>query len=135
MSMLLKNLNRQHAELLEMSAKIRQLIEDADVDWAKLVSTLNIFSGKLLIHLAAEDNGLYPTLLLAADPLVKATATKFLTEQGGLVDAFTTYRADYQTAAQIQNSFPSFRRQTHDLLTQLEKRIRRESKELYPLLG
>ncbi|HEX3845612.1 MAG TPA: hemerythrin domain-containing protein [Steroidobacteraceae bacterium] len=90
---------------------------------------LSELSGKLLMHLAAEDNVLYPKLLKSTDANARALAQRFVTEMHPITDAFKQYAGRRGNAKTIQGD-PD---RTKEITNVLGERIRREHAELYRL--
>jgi len=91
-------------------------------------------SGKISIHLANEDNVVYPGLLNSPDELVRATARRFVDEMGDLAGVFAAYKNKYLSAGKIKSNPAGFIEETRNIAAALQKRIDREEKELYPSL-
>jgi hypothetical protein len=83
------------------------------------------------VHLAAEDNVLYPQLRKSADPKVRALAQRFVDEMQPISGAFKAYAVRWGSASTIQADAESFIRETKEILAALNARIRREHAELY----
>jgi hypothetical protein len=90
-------------------------------------------SGKLLMHLAAEDNVLYPRMLKSTEAKTRALAQRFVTEMHPISDAFKKYAVRWGTAKNIQADAESFVRETQEIIKVLGERVRREHDELYSL--
>jgi hypothetical protein len=102
--------------------------EDAD-GVSRLLSDL---SGKLIVHLAAEDTVLYPKLFSATDAITRDMARSFADEMGAIAQTFRSYVARWGSAAAIRHKPHDFAKETGDILNALKDRVRRENTQLYP---
>jgi hemerythrin-like domain-containing protein len=127
---------KQHSELLALAAKLADALDPAklgrDATPARLI--LSNLSGKLKVHLAMEDNSLYPRMLQDSDPAVSAMARRFADEMGGIAKAFGGYVERWPSANAIQLAPQQFIDETRKIFAALASRIERENNQLYPLL-
>ena len=131
----LVNFKRQHREIRELVNKIKSslLIDLLQTEPASVRYILSTLSGKLLMHLAMEDQFLYPSLMEKNDPILRATAQKFLTEMGDLVDVFKNYSQKWLRPSLIQADPRAFIEDSNQIFHALLQRIDQEDQELYPL--
>lgn len=127
---------KQHKELLDLAGQMKSWLDPGKLarDAAAVMPLLSQLAGKLKIHLAAEDNGLYPQLTAHPNAAVKGKAKQFQDEMGGILKVFSGYTAKYPTARAIQSAAPAFVKETLGLFEVLAKRIKAEDNDLYPLL-
>ena len=91
-------------------------------------------AGILNIHLAMEDQALYPHLLDHGDLKVRTLAQRYVDEMGDLNVKFKAYFWLWTAAQQIEDDPNGFIRETSRILGALTARIYCENNELYPLL-
>ena len=120
-----------HNEILGVAGQITDELK-GKADAGALRMLLSNLAGKLNFHLALEDKALYPRLMASNDSAANALATKFMTEMGGLGQAFTTYNNKWSVSA-IRADAAGFANETRAIFTALTQRIARENRELYPL--
>jgi len=123
----------QHDDMLSVASEISAQF-DADKlsnDASEVRSLLSKLLGKLSIHLAMEDNTLYPKLLNNPDASVKSLAKRFQDEMGGIGKALDAYKGTWRNALEIQKDPNGFIQQTKGIFDALAKRINRENNELY----
>ena len=89
--------------------------------------------GLLRIHLAREDEYLYPELINSGNCQTAALARRFVAEMGDFAGQLEEYAARWSTSAGITSRFDEFRRESRAIFAVLETRIRRENQQLYPL--
>lgn len=124
----------QHKDLLAMAGSLQAMLNvqglSQNADAAR--KCLGEIAGKLNVHLAMEDQVLYPALLKGASD-TSAMAQRFIDEMGGIKAAFGAYLAAWPGAGVIQKDPQGFISQTKGIIEALHKRIRAEENELYPL--
>jgi len=122
----------QHRKALEIAERL-VAASDAAEDAKATRRTLSELAGALRVHLAMEDRSLYPALAKHTDATIRGTATRFQKEMGGLSDALQDYSQRWTSTA-IAGDWAGFRSETRAIVRALDERIRREERELYPLL-
>jgi hypothetical protein len=127
---------RQHAEIAEVAEDITAALDAKELaSGAEIMSgLLSVLGGKLTIHLAMEDKGLYPRLLRHPHPKVRDLAKRFMSEMGGIQAAFGEYLARWRDPALIQKMPDEFIKETRTLLAALSARVSREDNDLYPIV-
>ena len=125
---------KQHAEMAEVVKRIEALLDPqkAAASANEVRGLLSTMMGKLTLHLAMEDNVLYPRLQNHQDSKVRETATRFMNEMAGMkptVDAF----GRKWTESEIRNNAAGFCAETKKLFAVLADRMKRENTQLYPM--
>ncbi len=135
MSLLLDNSRRQHRDILRCLETLTRQLDEAALakNATEARSTLAALAGIVKVHLAGEDQSLYPRLKESRDSAVRAMASAFVAELGGLGQAFSGYLGRFSTAAAIQARAPQFVTETNGIREALIGRIAKEESELYPL--
>ncbi len=131
-----KRFRAQHTDML---AIVTEITPHLDVDVLTINATetrllLSKLLGKLAIHLAMEDQSLYPQMLDHTDERVKEMARKFIDEMGGLGEAVNAYRNKWPSDLPIQEEPAEFIAQTNEIFIALANRIERENRELYKMV-
>ena len=129
------NFRRQHNDLLDLVGQIQALAspprsEAAATEISQILSRL---SGKLSIHLAAEDKSLYPRLAASEDITTSQVAKRFQEEMSGLGEAYNAFASKWRAAGAINDDFEGFVTESGQVFAALGDRIARENRELYPL--
>lgn len=130
------NLVKQHVDLLNLIEQITAQLQVDKVtsntdDISNLLSQL---AGKLTMHLAVEDKSLYPKLLGHSDEKVQRVTQKYIDEMGTLAEAFTSYLDKWRGADAKRDNAQGFIDETKAVFGALDKRIKSENSDLYPLL-
>jgi hemerythrin-like domain-containing protein len=126
----------QHGALLRLAG---ELIAELDPDHLSrnafdIRLKLSTFMGSLKVHLAAEDQSLYPSLLSHSNPEIQAKAKRFTEEMGSLNSVVSEYDKRWEHASEINARPSDFIDGTRRLLDSLAERIRREDEDLYALV-
>ena len=134
--MYMEQLNDHHQKLWEFIHDLQKYKTEAETaSHAKEISSIiSKLSGILSIHLAAEDQYLYPALQKDANPVIQQTATKFAQEMGTLAQTYKAYRDKFMLASQIEADPSLFQKETAVILTALTERLQKEDTALYPLI-
>jgi hemerythrin-like domain-containing protein len=126
----------QHDEILEIVRSI-----EAELVMDKLKKNPNNvlklfagFSGKLKIHLAMEDKGLYPMLAQHADQSIRSLGESYSKEMTTITDAYMKFSKDWLSPAAIEKDPSSFIASARKVFGLLGKRIEKENRELYTAL-
>jgi hypothetical protein len=124
----------QHQRILEVADELGRRVDQASSRAPELRRLLAQLAGKLSVHLAMEDETLYPRLLAHAEARVSSLARLYVDEMGGLAESFRRYVDRWPTPAAIAARPAIFADDTRGVLEALRTRIAREDRELYPLV-
>ena len=132
----IKNLLRQHHEVLELIDKIGayQQQEQVQENAFEISMLLAQLSGIIKMHLASEDKFVYPVLIKHHDTQIRNTAETFANEMGELAKIFEGYKMKYLGASKIAENATAFLLESRKVFSALKERIRKEDLSLYPLL-
>ena len=132
---LTENLRRQHRELAETGREILRLLQPARiaVEPAPVRQLLSRLAGTLRVHVAMEDESLYPRLLAHADPRVRRKAREFLDEMGCIREVFVGYLRQWPSEGPIAARPDEFVADTRRVVGLLYERMQRENTELHRL--
>jgi hypothetical protein len=130
----LDKLRNDHTEILRIVERLRYLIgQSKPPPQLHLFALRHELSATLIGHLKTEDWVLYPRLLASSDPHIASIARAFSDEMGGLGAAYMDHCKIWNADA-IAADWAGYGLASRGLLDALTKRIRRENRELYPLL-
>ena len=90
-------------------------------------------TGILRIHLALEDEILYPALRRSSDPRTAEIGERYWREMGGLADMFLDYVDRWKRADAVLAEQERFRSESATVFKALADRIEKEHREIYPL--
>ncbi len=125
----------QHQEIGDILKQVEAVLTPATVaaKGDEVRKTLVALTGKITIHLAMEDKSLYPTMVASANADAKKMAQDYMTEMGGLADAYKAYVGKWGNGQIISAQAETFCTETKGIIDALRKRIQREETQLYPL--
>jgi hemerythrin-like domain-containing protein len=126
----------QHTEIHRQLATLKDQLQGAGsrFDPGAARQGLVTLGAKLNIHLAFEDQALYPPLLNHQDQLVRSKVREYMAEVGGLKGALAGHLKAWLSTRQVEAEPEKFRSETRTFLEALERRLRAEDQEFYPLL-
>lgn len=130
------NFRKQHVEILTIAREINALLSDtlSAAAAASIRPLMAKLAGVVSLHLAMEDNSLYPQMTGHADPSVRAMSKRYSDEMGSLAAAFGAYMKNWQTTAQMLADPAGFSADSKGVFNALSKRIHLENTELYSLV-
>ncbi len=133
----LENYRSTHVDLKEMIDELRTVMT---VDNLKIRPNARTayqlmceLAEKVKEHLAEEDKGLYPTLLIHENPAVKSIAWGFISGEKPLRKTFDEYTKKWLKNCDF-NFNADFVAETNEMFDMLLARIDREERILFPKL-
>lgn len=128
-----ESFRKQHDDLALALQKIESMIKASPLNATELSQLLASVAGKINMHLAMEDQSLYPAMLKSNNTKVVEAAKKFQAEMGGLKEVFVKFCQEWGIASKISANEDGFRTQMTGIIAALRKRVAKENTELYPL--
>jgi hypothetical protein len=127
---------QHHHELRAIAARIDVLLDAAAIaaDPNTVATVVRELFGKFSVHLAIEDNSLYPRTKALANPHLRDLACRFEAEMGDLSVRFDAYRKAWPGPLAIGRDPATFVRETRAVLEALRARVGREETQLYDLI-
>jgi len=127
----------RQAELLQMIEDMQSILTPEQLKIRPNAKTayelLCGLADKVKQHLAEEDKGLYPSLLIHEDPKVKSIAWGFISGEKPLRKTFDDYYKKWLKHCDF-NFTDEFIRETREVFDMLQYRIERENHVLFPKL-
>lgn len=134
MSILL--LQKQHEQINGIIQEIVTLTKDnLEEKSFEIALKIGQLAGVITVHLQSEDKFLYPNLLKHEKSLVRSMAASFTKEMGDLSKKFEVFKTTYKQPQNIKDNPQKFKQDLEKVVALLDRRIKREEVELYPLLG
>ena len=117
----------QHDGILAAVKGVRDLLSVTTLatNATPIVLKLANLSGKVKMHLAAEDQALYPRLLEKGNDVTKQTTKRFSLEMGGIAAVFEAYMCKWKMAQAIEADVNTFIVETNGLFDTLFWFLRR----------
>jgi hypothetical protein len=131
-----QSFREQHEEILEIVRNIEaELVMDKlKKNPSNVLRMFAGFSGKLKIHLAMEDKGLYPMLAQHADQSIRLLGENYSKEMTTITDAYLKFSQQWLSPTAIEKDPSGFMAATRKVFGLLGKRIEKENRELYTAL-
>jgi len=125
-----------HQELRGIVARIDAMLDPVSIANAPdtVANVVRELFGKFSVHLAIEDNSLYPRAKSHSDARLRDVAARFETEMGGLSQRFDAYRKAWPGPLAIARDPAAFVADTRAVLDALKARVAREESQLYDLI-
>lgn len=127
---------KHHQELRGIADRISQVLDVAAItrDPANAAQAVRELFGKFSVHLALEDNSLYPRCLRDDDPRLRHLAQRFQAEMGDLGTRFDAYKKAWPGPLAISRDPAAFVADTVAVLDLLRARVQREENEFYDVV-
>ena len=90
-------------------------------------------AGVLRIHFSIADRNLYPFMIQAGSPETAALAQNFQREICTLATRFERFSQRWQSSSAIASNVPLFRSEAAAMIMAIRRRLRRETRDLFPL--
>ncbi|MBF0502116.1 MAG: hemerythrin domain-containing protein [Candidatus Riflebacteria bacterium] len=125
----------QHQEILAlMTGLLERLHEPMEInDSMEVLRNLGILAEKIRLHLAQEDNLLYPYFFRHPNTEVRETAQRYMASMGNLNQTFQEYLHRWNVPEKISHGPQDFIQETKLVFEVMAKRMLSEEAELYPL--
>lgn len=130
----LERFKSDHVAILSSVTELKRLVqagihENAD----SIASTIVKMSSTIKLHLAVEDNMLYPALAKSANPEAARKGQAFQSEMGSIANAYLAFARKWNLGSLVAAQPEVFRADANGIFKALQQRIQRENEELYPL--
>jgi len=124
-----------HADLARLAQQVTDTLPSLGQtpDLALIRHALTAFTAKLRVHLALEDDALYPRLFRHDNSRIRQTADQFSREMGDLRQGYDAH-IHHWSNAEIERDPATFSQATRRIVETLMARMGREDLQLYPLL-
>lgn len=127
---------KQHDTIKQEIREINALIskESSEENIREIVRHINLLAGKINMHLAVEDQYLYPKLRESKENEVREMTEMYMEEMSSLQEEFNTYKVKFNTRTKLKETEKEFARATQLITHKIMSRIEKEEKELYQVL-
>ena len=125
----------EHAAVLAAVTELREMVQRGITENAPGIARVLVeMSSKIKLHLAAEDQFLYPALAKSGKPAVAELGKRFQDEMGGIAKVYMDFAGKWNLGTKVAANPEEFRTDANAIFKALNQRIQRENQELYPLL-
>lgn len=125
----------QHVDILECIAALRKAtqagIHANAVEIAKLIVSM---SSTIKLHLAVEDQFLYPALQSEGNASLAKMGQKFQNEMGAIASTYMGFAGRWNQAAKVSADPEGFRSDANTVLKVLHGRMQKENTVFYPAI-
>ncbi len=128
-----QTLSAEHAVLDNLAERLIAAVAGPIPPTATLSAIRWRLNRVLMLHLAKEDQYLYPQIAASTDKRAAAMASKFAADMGGLAAQYLAYVSKW-TPDGIAHEWDAFAVDTRKVMGALRQRILREERDLYPLI-
>jgi iron-sulfur cluster repair protein YtfE (RIC family) len=129
----LEKYKQQHVSILNSISKLRQLAHSGVAEHAKEIAQLIVsMSSTIKLHLAAEDQALYPALQRGGDAELARIGQHYQQEMGDLSRAYAGFAQRWMQPEGLRRDEQGFRNDANHVLRVLQERIQRENHDFYP---
>lgn len=126
---------QQHIEIIECIAALRQAAKDGisenSVQIAKLIICM---SSVIKLHLAVEDQILYPALRSGNNAVLARMGRKFEDEMHSIASAYLEFARRWNNAPKLVHDPEGFRSDANKVLKILHDRMQKENTVFYPAI-
>lgn len=131
--MQIDKLKHQHADILARLAALRQLTHAGVAPNAPAIAAGIVgMSAVIKLHLAVEDQALYPALQRSHDADMAHMGQLYQDEMAQLAEAYDGFVRRWNTAQRLRADTEGFRADANDVLRRLHARMQRENRDFYP---
>ena len=123
----------QHTDILHSIATLRDLTHAGVVpNAAEIARRIVAMSGTIKLHLAVEDQALYPALQRGGDEALARMGRQYQSEMGPIASAYDAFARRWNTEASLRADVQGFRADANRVLRQVYERMQREDRDFYP---
>lgn len=123
----------QHTDILRSIAALRDLTHaGVEHNATEIARRIVAMSSTIKLHLAVEDQALYPALQSGDDEQLARMGRQYQSEMGPIASAYDAFARRWNTEASLRADVQGFRADANRVLRQVYERMQREDREFYP---
>ena len=123
----------QHADIMSNISALRRLaqagVAQNAADIARLIVSM---SSTIKLHLAVEDQALYPALQRGDNPELARMGQQYQTDMGPIAQAYEAFARRWNRADSVLHDEQAFRDDANRVLRIVNERIQPENRDFYP---
>ncbi len=125
----------QHIDIIDCIASLRKATRAGISENAAEIARLIIaMSSTIKLHLAVEDQVLYPALRNGNNAVLATMGQKFQDEMGAIASTYLTFARRWNNAAEVVREPEEFRAEANQVLKLLYDRMQKENTVFYPAI-
>lgn len=126
---------RQHLDILGCIAQLRQASQAGVSENAEEIARLIIAMSSIIkLHLAVEDQVLYPALRNGNNEVLARMGTKFQDDMGAIATAYMGFAERWNQASNVARDPEGFRKDANSVLKTVHARMHKEDTVFYPAI-
>jgi hemerythrin-like domain-containing protein len=134
-SMNIDKFKQQHVDILGCIAALRQASQAGVSENAAEIARLIIsMSSVIKLHLAVEDQILYPALRSGNNAVLARMGQKFQNEMGSIASAYMVFAGRWNQAEKVARDPEGFRSDANSVLKIVHARMQKENTVFYPAI-
>lgn len=123
----------QHVSILGSIAALRSLAHAGVAHNAAEIARLIVaMSSTIKLHLAVEDQALYPALQRGDNPELARMGQEYQRDMGPIAQAYEAFARRWNLAESLRRDEQGFRDDANRVLRLVHERMQRENHEFYP---
>lgn len=123
----------QHIDILSGIATLRALARaGVEGNATAIANGIVAMSGTIKLHLAVEDQVLYPALQRGGNAELARLGRQFQSEMESIASAYDAFARRWNTADSVRRDAQGFRDQANVVLRKVHERMQRENHDFYP---
>ena len=129
----LDEFKHQHTDILRSIATLRALAHaGVEANATTIAQGIVAMSGTIKLHLAVEDQVLYPALQRGGNADLARMGRQYQSEMASIASAYDAFARRWNTEASLRADVQGFRADANRVLRQVYERMQREDREFYP---
>lgn len=125
----------QHIDIIACIAALRKASKEGiDSNAAEIAGLIVSMSSIIKLHLAVEDQVLYPALRNGSNTTLATMGKKFQDEMSAIASAYMVFAGRWNHAAKVAGDPEGFRSDANTVLKILHERMQKENTVFYPAI-
>lgn len=126
---------RQHIEIIEHITALRNFSKEGISENATKIAALIIAMSSIIkLHLAVEDQLLYPALQRGENSALAKMGKRFQDEMTTIASTYMDFARKWNHASNVSRDPQGFRSDANKVLKILHDRMHRENNDFYPII-
>ncbi|EER59745.1 Hemerythrin HHE cation binding domain protein [Acidovorax delafieldii 2AN] len=123
----------QHLDILRSIDLLRQLTHaGVERNVAEIAQRIIAMSSTIKLHLAVEDQALYPALQRGGNAELARMGRQYQNDMGPIASAYDAFARRWNTAESLRTDEKGFRAEANVVLRKVYERMQREDRDFYP---
>lgn len=123
----------QHLDILRSIDLLRQLTHaGVERNAAEIAQRIIAMSSTIKLHLAVEDQALYPALQRSGNASLARMGRQYQSDMGPIASAYDAFARRWNTADGVRRDAQGFRNEANVVLRRVFERMQRENHDFYP---